>query len=65
VSVAHEVGEYVRRQINLNHPEVSEVFIHIGIEHAAWRSNQLIHCFSVLAIISNFPCRSSLFTVFL
>ncbi|EFH58393.1 hypothetical protein ARALYDRAFT_322424 [Arabidopsis lyrata subsp. lyrata] len=29
VSVAHEVGEYVRRQINMNHPEVSEVFIHI------------------------------------
>ncbi|XP_024010771.1 metal tolerance protein C1 isoform X2 [Eutrema salsugineum] len=29
VSVAHEVGEYVRRQINENHPEVSEVFIHI------------------------------------
>ncbi|EOA29470.1 hypothetical protein CARUB_v100251001mg, partial [Capsella rubella] len=29
VSVAHEVGEYVRGQINMNHPEVSEVFIHI------------------------------------
>ncbi|CAA7044207.1 unnamed protein product [Microthlaspi erraticum] len=29
VSVAHEVGEYVRGQINKNHPEVSEVFIHI------------------------------------
>uniref|UniRef100_A0A1J3E798 Metal tolerance protein C1 n=1 Tax=Noccaea caerulescens TaxID=107243 RepID=A0A1J3E798_NOCCA len=29
VSVAHEVGEYVRRQINKNHPQVSEVFIHI------------------------------------
>ncbi|KAG7531137.1 Cation efflux protein cytoplasmic domain superfamily [Arabidopsis suecica] len=29
VSVAHELGEYVRRQINMNHPEVSEVFIHI------------------------------------
>ncbi|VVB03658.1 unnamed protein product [Arabis nemorensis] len=29
VSVAHEVGEYVRGQINKKHPEVSEVFIHI------------------------------------
>lgn len=31
MSVAHEVGEYVRGQINRNHPQVSEVFIHIGI----------------------------------
>ncbi|CAN8285754.1 unnamed protein product [Cochlearia groenlandica] len=29
VSVAHEVGEYVRGEINRNHPEVAEVFIHI------------------------------------
>lgn len=30
VSAAHNVGENVRLQIHKSHPEVSEVFIHIG-----------------------------------
>lgn len=30
VSVAHDIGENVRNQIHKSHPEVSEVFIHIG-----------------------------------
>ena len=30
VSAAHYVGENVRHQIHKSHPEVSEVFIHIG-----------------------------------
>lgn len=30
VSAAHNVGENVRHQIHKSHPEVSEVFIHIG-----------------------------------
>ncbi|KAL8548584.1 hypothetical protein ACS0TY_007758 [Phlomoides rotata] len=29
VSAAHDVGENVRRQLQLSHPEVAEVFIHI------------------------------------
>ncbi|GFY98734.1 cation efflux family protein [Actinidia rufa] len=32
VSAAHEVGENVRHQIQKLHPEVAEVFIHIGTE---------------------------------
>lgn len=31
VSAAHGVGETVRHQIHESHPEVTEVFIHIGI----------------------------------
>lgn len=31
VSAAHEIGEHVRHQIHKSHPEVAEVFIHIGI----------------------------------
>ncbi|KAK4482204.1 hypothetical protein RD792_009346 [Penstemon davidsonii] len=30
VSAAHDVGENVRRQLQQSHPEVTEVFIHIG-----------------------------------
>lgn len=30
VSAAHEIGENVRDQIHKSHPEVAEVFIHIG-----------------------------------
>lgn len=31
VSAAHVIGENVRHQIHKSHPEVTEVFIHIGI----------------------------------
>lgn len=31
VSAAHDVGENVRRQLQQSHPEVAEVFIHVGI----------------------------------
>ena len=30
VSAAHDVGENVRRKIQQSHPEIAEVFIHIG-----------------------------------
>lgn len=30
VSAAHDIGENVRHQIHDSHPEVAEVFIHIG-----------------------------------
>lgn len=30
VSAAHDVGENVRHQLQQSHPEVAEVFIHIG-----------------------------------
>lgn len=36
VSAAHGVGENVRRQIHKSHPEVSEVFIHIGVFPGLW-----------------------------
>jgi divalent metal cation (Fe/Co/Zn/Cd) transporter len=31
VSAAHYIGENVRHQIHKSHPEVAEVFIHIGM----------------------------------
>ncbi|KAL1226291.1 Metal tolerance protein C1 [Cardamine amara subsp. amara] len=43
VSVAHEVGEYVRGQINKNHPEVSEVFIHIDPAFLQFSSSMMDH----------------------
>lgn len=36
VSAAHGVGENVRHQIHKSHPEVSEVFIHIGVFPGLW-----------------------------
>lgn len=30
VSAAHEIGENVRREIQQLHPEIAEVFVHIG-----------------------------------
>lgn len=30
VSAAHEVGEFVRHELQRSHPEVVEVFVHIG-----------------------------------
>ena len=33
ISAAHGIGENVRHQIHKSHPEVTEVFIHIGILH--------------------------------
>lgn len=32
VSAAHDIGENVRRQVQNNHNQVAEVFIHIGRE---------------------------------
>ncbi|EPS63102.1 hypothetical protein M569_11685, partial [Genlisea aurea] len=45
VSAAHDVGENVRRQIQLSHPEVAEVFIHIEPEdsHIADDKIDLLH----------------------
>ncbi|CAH8353245.1 unnamed protein product [Eruca vesicaria subsp. sativa] len=43
VSVAHEVGEYVRGQINKNHPQVSEVFIHIDPAFLQFSSSMMDH----------------------
>lgn len=42
VSAAHSVGEHVRSQIHKSHPEVSEVFIHIGMHY----SFSCIHIFA-------------------
>lgn len=33
VSAAHAIGENVRHHIHKVHPEVTEVFIHIGMMH--------------------------------
>ncbi|CAH2057613.1 unnamed protein product [Thlaspi arvense] len=43
VSVAHEVGESVRGQINKSHPEVSEVFIHIDPAFLQFSSSMMDH----------------------
>ncbi|KFK37536.1 hypothetical protein AALP_AA4G269800 [Arabis alpina] len=43
VSVAHEVGEFVRGQINKQHPEVSEVFIHIDPAFVQFSSSMMDH----------------------
>ncbi|KAJ0239967.1 Metal tolerance protein C1 [Hirschfeldia incana] len=43
VSVAHEVGEYVRGQISKNHPQVSEVFIHIDPAFLQFSSSMMDH----------------------
>lgn len=44
VSAAHGVGENVRHQIHKSHPEVSEVFIHIGVFPGLW-SHHLCNSF--------------------
>lgn len=31
VSAAHDIGENVRQEIHNSHPEIAEVFIHIGM----------------------------------
>lgn len=44
VSAAHDIGENVRHQIHESHPEVAEVFIHIG-KNIPWGLEKLKRSF--------------------
>ncbi|XP_021906855.1 metal tolerance protein 2 isoform X2 [Carica papaya] len=64
VSAAHGVGENVRHQIHMSHPEVSEVFIHIGRRNHLRKKLQEEVYFSYTAIKSLCIQRSSIYPAF-